>query len=388
MDNAATVFISTGEPSGDFYGAQLAKCLWEIDPGLSILGIGSDEMRACGVNLLFDSTLWSAIGLLESICKGKYILPAFWKIRSFLRYNPVSLLVVIDFPSINFRLAKLAKQLNIPVVYYFPPSAWSSTGKVAKRVAEVADEIIVTFSFTEKIYKEAGVKCRFWGHPIADFDFSKVPSDPALESINLSSFSPVIGLFPGSRTQEIEDIFTVMLKACNIFYRQFPNSFFLLSLARPALYSQLKAKLNKNKLPIVIVKNPYQIMSKANFLLVTSGTITLEATLFACPMLIIYRLSSFSWWLAHLVKELPIYCGLPNLIAQREVVPELLQSQANPTNIANFMIKLWETHSWQEEMKKNLLEIANSIGKKGVSRKIASTVYQLLRRRTSGMDNQ
>ena len=327
--------IVAGEPSGDLHASQVAHHLKARCPDITLFGMGGDRMEKASVKLDFHIRDSAVMGFADVIT----VLPMFLRKQAYLkqriREERPDALLLVDFAEFNMPLAKFAQRQGVPVVYYIPPKAWAWRASRAQKLAKWANVVAAIFPFEAEFYRNAGANTEFVGHPLVDFAQTSLSPQAAREHLNLcETEGPVIGLMPGSRRSEIHHIFPIMLEAAANIAKVYPDAQWILPLApgipreRIAKYQhELKAELP----PIKIVKDAtYPAMRASTLLLVTSGTATLEAACIGTPMIILFRTASLNW---HIVKALtPLErSGLPNLIAGRDIVPELLQTELTPT---------------------------------------------------------
>lgn len=377
----AKIFISSGEHSGDFYGAELAYKLKSLDGSLEISGIGSKCMKDAGVNLLYNSAEWSSIGLIESLVKIPKLFLYFRRIKDYIKKNNIDVVILIDFPAFNMRLAGEIKKLGIKSFYYFPPSAWSKNLKRAINVSSTVNKVITTFNYTYEMYKKAGLNPLFFGHPILDSVKVTSEKEKIFSKFDFSSDKFFLSIFPGSRSHEIYYNLPVMIEACKTIQEKFSHLQFAISAVSPFIEKKIRFILEKYNFKAKIISgDSHNLMSISSFIIVTSGTATLEAACLNIPMVIVYRISSFSWFVARNTIELPDYAGLPNLILQKKIVPELIQNDFTFENLANIILDFLSNPDKIDKMKTNLKEVVNNLGPSGASENIAREIIKSVMR--------
>lgn len=373
------ILIVSGEHSGDFYGAVLAGDLRKIDPDLLITGIGSNRMREAGVEILYDSSQWSAVGLLEASFKIPELLWVFSKLKKYLLRHRVDLIVLIDFPSFNMRLAKFAKDHDFPLVYYFPPSAWTEKTDRAIEVSSTVDKVIATFSHTMEIYKKAGREAVFYGHPVIGKLKPSMSVEEAFKLFNISPDKLPVTIFPGSRNQEINHMLPVFIEGAKIIKKELPDLQFTVSCVSDYMENKIKYYLEKYDFDAKIITGyPYDLMNISHFIIATSGTVTLESAYFNVPMVIGYKISPLSWFIALRTLNLPPYAGLPNLIAGKEIVPEFIQNNLSPQAIAKKSIEFLSDKGKIKNMKEELRKAIKTLGSPDAAEKIAKEIYSMI----------
>ncbi|MFH1562204.1 MAG: lipid-A-disaccharide synthase [Nitrospirota bacterium] len=372
------VVIITGEASGDLYGGRLAKAIKELSLDVELEGMGGSNMLEAGVNLKFDMADLSAIGVIEII----NIIPKFFcrlkEISNYLKTTKPHLLILIDFPEFNMRLAKIAKGLDIPTVYYILPTAWAWRRGRAKTLAKFIDKVISIFDFEAKVYLEAGNNVEFVGHPLLDIAVSKMTKEEACKAFNLDPTKKIIGILPGSRKKEVDVLLPIMLSAVEKIRRQLPEAQFVLPLA-PTLFLKdiSKFKIQNSKLEIVH-NNIYEVMNISDLLIVASGTATLEAACLEKPMIIVYKVNWLTWQLGKLLVHTGGFIGLPNIVAGKQVVPELLQGRANPQDISQYAIDLMKDEGKRQQMIRELRQVREKLGNSGATRRAAEVAVKCL----------
>ncbi len=373
------ILIVSGEHSGDFYGAALAGDLRKLDHHLLITGIGSYLMREAGVEILYDSSQWSAVGLLEASVKIPVLLWVFDRLKRYILKNKVDLIVLIDFPSFNMRLARFAKKHNIPSVYYFPPSAWTEKTDRAIEVSSTVNRVIATFSYTADIYKKAGREVVFYGHPVMG---RLKPSMNRAETFKLFGLSPdklCVSIFPGSRNHEINYMLPVFIEGAGIIRKELPDLQFALSCVSEYMEDKITYYLKKYNFDAKIITGyPYDLMNISHFIIATSGTVTLEAAYFNVPMVIGYKISPLSWFIALRTLHLPPYAGLPNLIACKEIVPECIQNNLSPQSIAKKSLEILSDSEKIKHIKEELSKAIETLGTSDAGDMIAKEIYSMI----------
>jgi lipid-A-disaccharide synthase len=381
-----TIVIIAGEASGDLQGAHLARALRELYPEVEILGVGGPKMRENGVRLFYDSSTWGAIGVFEALPRVPYLLKVVADFETkILQENP-ALLILIDSPAINIRLAKFAKRHNIKTIYYFPPSAWYTSSRRAMQLCALTDSIIATFQYTVDSYRKANLPVQYFGHPLKDL----VPTNLSAEAIRTKHELPegkrFIGLLPGSRSQEITQLLPILLQTARNLLERYPDLFFLLPIALPTLKTMVQKLVSECGLPLkIITGNAHEVMKMSSLLLMASGSASLEAALIGTPMITLYKLSKGDWFLAKLIVRTK-YIALPNLIAQKPLVPELLQDEVTPEKITEQACKILDSPELQAQMITAFKEIREGIGEPGVIQRVAQYVGNFMTEPSKAFD--
>jgi lipid-A-disaccharide synthase len=366
--------FSAGEASGDLHGGSVAAALKAIQPDIVMLGMGGQAMRAAGVDIVYDIAELGVIGLVEIIKN----LPRLFRLRDQLaeimeRERP-DVLVVIDYPGFNMRLAKIAKRKGIPIVSYISPSAWAWGKGRAKEVAETVAKVAAIFPFEAEVYQEAGADVTFVGHPLLDIVRPVMDKPEAYRHFNADSARPLVLLLPGSRRQEIDNLLPVMLAAAEKIVEKVPDCQFYLPLASTISREMLHNIISNYKIPVTLTEgNSYDLMNIADVAIAASGTVTLEASLLQLPTVIIYKVAALTYFFGKFMVKIP-YISLPNIIAGRKIVPELLQSDANPGNIAAETTTILTDATVRARTLLDLAEVKAKLGQPGAVHRVAEVI--------------
>ncbi len=370
-----SIMIVAGEASGDLHGAKLAAALTAIDSRLTLFGIGGDHMRAAGVRVAVDARQLAVVGLTEVASK----LSGIWRgwraaCRMLTECRP-DLLILIDFPDFNLRLARYAKRLQTRVLYYISPQIWAWRRQRVRQIRRRVDHMAVILPFEADFYRRYGVRVSFVGHPLMDH---VAPSDEG-PTRAAPDAPPTVGLLPGSRDSEVGRLLPAMLGAAVRLQAQL-GVHILLSCADsvdPHLVARLVAPYRSRLHMDIVGSGPQPIFRAADLLIAASGTVTLEAALWGTPMLIVYRVSPLSYLLGKALIRVP-HIGLVNLIAGRRVVPELIQQAVTPELIAAEASSLLAQPVRCEQMRAGLAQVRKRLGTAGASERVARIALQML----------
>jgi lipid-A-disaccharide synthase len=364
------LLVVAGEASGDLHGARLIAELRRRVPGLSTFGLGGDEMRAAGLEAVAHSSEISVVGITEVL----KVLPRAHEIFASLlrevdRRRP-ALALLIDFPDFNLRLAKELKSRGVEVVYYISPQVWAWRRGRVKTIARIVDRMLVLFPFEVDFYREHGVDVVHVGHPLVD----EVPSPPQAWDRGEPAGGPYrVALLPGSRMSEVEALLPTLLEAVRKLAARLPVEAHLIK-APTISRDLLEEHVELAGLPVVIVSDDrFTAIADSHLALCASGTATLEVGLLGTPMIMVYRLASWTYALAKLMVRLP-NVSLVNLVSGRRVVPELIQGEANPERIAAEAERLLTDAAAREEMRSGLAELRGRLGTGGASGRAAAEV--------------
>lgn len=378
------VMISVGEASGDLHGASVATALRNIQPGIKLLGMGGQAMRSAGVEIVHDIADLGVIGFVEVIKN----LPRLFKLRdslvNLMAVERPDVLVVIDYPDFNMRLAEKAKQMGIPVVSYISPSAWAWRKGRAKNVAKLVDRLAAIFPFEADVYREAGANVTFVGHPLLDIVKPSLSKTEAYSFFKAKSDQPIVLLLPGSRNQEINTLLPVMLEAGEKIVEQVPECQFFLPIASTISREMLQNILSQYKLKVNLTNEyTYDLMAIANSAIAASGTVTLEAALLKLPSVVVYKMASLTYLLGRLLVKIP-HISLPNIVAGRKIIPELLQDKANSTNIAQAVLPMLLDADEKSRLQHDLLEVRQKLGDVGAVDRVARVILEVAEAKAGG----
>jgi lipid-A-disaccharide synthase len=351
----------------------------EADPGIRFLGVGGKMMKEAGVEILVPSSELAVVGLTEVFSRARTILKAFLRLKSIIKNKKPSLVILIDYPDFNISLARSAKRSRVPVLYYISPQVWAWRKGRVRKLAGRVDRMAVILPFEEGFYRQKGMRVEYVGHPLLD----AVPSGLDREEIriqwNLQRSSPIVGLLPGSRREEVVNLLPSMLKAMEILKKDYPNLACLLPRANTIASDLIASVVEQSSIMVHITEGDiYRVLQVCDLALVASGTATLETAVMGVPMIIVYRVSTFSYWVARALVRVP-YIGLVNLIAGEKIVPELIQKEVTPENLSREALRLLEAGEGREVIIKNLQGIRDKL-RKGASRRTAQIALEMMHR--------
>ena len=371
----ARILLVTGEASGDLHGATLARAIHGLQPETRLLGVGGAKMTEAGVTLIPGIHPVDAIGMpgLTHLMAG---LRNLIHIRHLLRRERFDVIVFIDSPGMNLRLARTAAKMGQRVVYYIAPQIWAWGASRMNLIRRVVHRIIVIFPFEEGLFRQAGIPCNFVGHPLLD---SLDPSyrQPSVRAhFGISQHSPVLGLLPGSRECEVRRMLPTMLKTAQRVLALYPLARCLIARAPSVSRQLVQALVEKGGTPVQIIDDQSnEVMAASDVLLVTSGTATLQAAVIGTPMVIVYRVSWLTYQIAKRLMRVQ-WIGLVNIIAGRLVVPELIQQHLTPERLSAEALRLLADSHAAEDMRKSFRTIRESLGGPGASQRAAQIVLE------------
>ncbi len=368
------LLVVAGEASGDLHGARLISELRRRVPGLATFGMGGDEMRAAGLEATAHSSEISVVGLTEAL----KVLPRAREVfagllREVDRRRP-ALAVLIDFPEFNLRLARALKRRGVEVVYYVSPQVWAWRRGRIKTIGRLVDRMLVFFPFEVDLYRGHGVDVVHVGHPLVD----EVPALPQAWERGEPVAEPYrVALLPGSRVSEIEALLPTLLAAVRRLASELPIEARIVQ-APTISRDLLEDHVELSGLPVPIVaENRFAAVADSHLALCASGTATLEVGLLGTPMVMVYRLASWTYLLAKVLVRLPDV-SLVNLVLGKRVVPELIQGEANPERIAAESARLLTDAAARNEMRAALAGLRERLGEGGASGRAAAEIAAML----------
>ncbi len=375
-----TILIIAGEASGDLHGARLATALRRADPQLRLEGVGGHRMREAGVSLLGDIDQMGVVGLVEVLAHFRGIWAVYRRIRERLGKNPPDLLILIDYPEFNLRVAKLAKARGIRVVYYVSPQIWAWRRGRIKTMGRRIDKMLVIFPFEKAYYDTAGIDCEFVGHPLLDELPAPVGKEELKATLGFRADQSLVALLPGSRRQEVCRLLPGMLSAVRQLGQKIRGIQAVIAVA-PSIDPNLPAKFLHEMRMVeevkLVIARTDEMLSASDAAVVASGTATLQAAIHETPMVIVYRVSPMTYWLGRLLIRTE-HIGMANLVAQERIVSELLQNRMNAETISAELYRLLTDSAYRDTMKKNLAAVRHRLGMPGASDRAAHSILDLL----------
>jgi lipid-A-disaccharide synthase len=369
--------LVVGEASGDVHGARLVEALVKKNPELKIFGVAGEQLQRTAFEPLFSVAQLTGMGLVELAGNLKNLWRAYRLLTDALKKRRPSLLILIDFPEFNLRLARLAKSLGIPVLYFISPQIWAWRQGRVKQIARWVDHMAVVFPFEEEFYARHGVKVSFVGHPLLETVQVTEGREKALARIGLDPAKPAIALLPGSRRGEVDFHLPVMRLAAAQLHAERGMQFFCVR-ASTIDRQRLEAGLRHDNLHVPLVEEErYNAVNAADLVWTASGTATLETALLGRPMIVIYRLSWLTYRLARLLVRVP-HIGMVNLIAGERLVPELIQGEANPLRLVSESKTLLDDHALRRAIVDKLARLRARLGAPGAADRVADLALGML----------
>jgi lipid-A-disaccharide synthase len=373
------VLIVTGEASGDLHGANLIRAARELEPTLQFFGVGGSRMAAAGCEILVRGEEIAVMGLVEIIGHFPVIRRAFKRIKALLQgpQRPDAL-VLIDFPEFNLRLAKAAKQAGVPVLYYVSPQVWAWRRGRVKKIAAVVDRLAAIFPFEPELYRGLDIQVEYVGHPLLDEFHVSTERGAYLEALGIDPARPVVGIFPGSRRNELRYNFAVMLEAAALVLQRQPDTLFLLPVAPSFSRHDLEGLLAGRDLPVTLVEgNIYDAANACDAVLAVSGTVTLQVALVGTPLAIVYKMAPLTYAIGRRLVKVP-YIGLANIVAGEGVAREFIQEQATPASLAGEIVRMLTDQDYARQVRLGLSKVRARLGNPGCSGRVAELLLSLL----------
>lgn len=383
--NKRKIFISTGEISGDLYGSNLVTALLNEDRNLEFWGIGHTKLKAVGVNIIADLATSSTIGIFEPLKYLPKIIYTFFKVKSFFKNNRPDLVILIDNQGFHMQVAKLAKKLCIPVVYYIAPQEWLwGTDSAGLKVINNTDLILAIFKEEADFYKRLSGNVSFTGHPLVDIVKSQFTKNDFYLKYGVNKEKRILSIFPGSRWQEINKTFPVLLEAAIELVKKHSNLQVFISVSSEKFRARIDELVKSTGLKTAIFysDNIYDLIKNTYLSLTVSGTITVEHALLGTPALVGYRFNKISFWLIMFLLRKKLsrigFMALTNIIFKKEVLPEFMQDKCTVENLVNAADHLLDDQNAYLQLKNVLPEIRTFMGNEGSVNQSAKSILQLL----------
>ncbi len=370
------IMFSAGEASGDIHGENLARAIAAMNPEVELIGFGGNRMANAGVRLYKNFADYNVMGVWEVLINLRRLYRLLSGLTEFMQREKPDLLVLIDYPDFNWRLAKKAKALGIPVLSYIPPSAWAWRKGRAKACARIADEFIAIFPHELPVYQAAGAKISFLGNPLVDAVRPEMPREEARRYFNLPADKTVVLLLPGSRQQEIELLLPYMLAGAKELLAQRPATAFYLPVAETVNRQRIEALIRDADVPVTLVtEKRYALMGAADAAVATSGTVVMEAALLGLPCVVVYRLSKLSYMVGKLLVHIDNF-SLPNILLGESFQRELLQDEVRADRIAAELSRLYPGEKHRAVVVDKLQQACAKLGEPGAAPRVAARIIQ------------
>ena len=368
------VMMIAGEASGDLHGAGVVRELKRLQKNLDVYGVGGENMRREGMHLIYHINELGFMGFVEVLKHLPFIRVMMYTLEQILKFKKPDVLVLIDYPGFNLRFARVAKKYGVKIIYYISPQVWAWHKSRVKQIRELVDKMLVIFPFEVDFYRKEKVNVEFVGHPLLEVLESHMSRKNFCKRYGIDGTRKILGLFPGSRRQEVENILPVMLSAARQIAHEADMDVAL------GVAPTLEEKYVKTLFPLdgihLVSGATYDLMEHSDFAIVTSGTATLETACFGTPMFVVYRTS----WLTYLIGRLLVRVrniGMVNIVAGKQIVPEFVQQGASAKNLVREALRLFRDEKRLSGMKAELSKVKSLLGELGASRRVADRILQI-----------
>jgi lipid-A-disaccharide synthase len=371
------VLLVAGEASGDLHAAEFVRALRRLAPAAEVFGAGGNAARAAGMTTVVDVAELSTMGLVEVAAKARALVRAWRRLVEEIRRSGPHLAVLVDFPEFNLALARVARRAGVPVFYYVSPQVWAWRRGRVRKILRRVDRLAVVFPFEPQVYGHSE-KVEFVGHPLLDrVRATATPVETRLRH-GLPLDRTLVALLPGSRRSEIERLLPAMAGAVELLGKSRPVAA-ALALAPTLDRGSVEALLGAAGERIPVVEgDTYNLIAASDLVLTASGTATLETALLERPMVLMYRTAPLTYWVGRWIVDVPAI-GMPNLIAGRRIVPELLQREVTPERIAAEAQAILDDPARAERMRRDLAAIRGALGSGGAAERAARLALECVR---------
>lgn len=366
-----SILIIAGEQSGDMHGAKVVRAVQARNPDVKFFGVGGEKMREAGVEILQDSKDMAVLGLVEVLKRYSFFRNVFFRILEAAKKRRPDAVLLIDYPGFNLRFAEQAHKLGLKVVYYICPQVWAWHRSRVAKMAKIVDHLLVIFPFEVDVFKGTGLRTDFVGHPLVEA--TRAVREASDEPLPWRG-SPRVAMLPGSRRQELERILPSLIAAAVLIEKQNAGASFILAAASQEMAGLARAiiaqQTSSPKHLEIVTGATRQILKQADAAWVASGTATLETTLMDCPMVVVYKTSWMTYEAGKRLIRVP-FLGMVNLLAGRELCPELIQDAATPEALANAITPLLTDTPARRAVKDGLAEVRAKLGDGGAADRVA-----------------
>ncbi len=370
--------ILAGEASGDAHAAEFIEQITQLRPDIRLTGMGTTLMKKAGVDVFFDSASIAVVGVVEVLRHWGDIKKAMNLVKTALEETKPDLLILVDYPEFNLKMARHAKSLGIKVLFYISPQVWAWRPKRIHKIGRSIDHMAVLFKFEQAFYEKANIPVSFVGHPLVDKVKANIDSKQARMNLKLDQSDIVIGLFPGSRRNEINRLLPLMLETARLMKQRNHALKFILPVASTLDYDAINLLCEQSDIDIQLTRDDiYDLIPCCNAIVSCSGTVTLEIALLNTPMCLVYKISWLSYQIMSRLLTIP-HIGLANIVANKLIVKELLQSDATPQTIANELFQLLEDDSYRSKVVSDLSKVRKNLGAGGGAKKMATLALSFI----------
>ncbi len=372
------VMMLAGEASGDAHGAEVVEAMKALNPDVYFSAMGSSELKRAGVDVFYDSASIAVVGIVEVLKHWGEIKRAMELVKNQLETTRPDLLVLIDYPEFNLKMARHAKSLGIRVLFYISPQVWAWRPKRIHKIGQSIDHMAVLFKFETEYYERAQIPVTFVGHPLVDKVKTSAQADQQKALLKIDADRKIIGLFPGSRRSEIARLLPLMLETAASMQQQDQSLAFVMPVAASLDYDAIRTACEESGVDIRLTReNIYDVISVCDAIVSCSGTVTLEIALLGIPLCIVYKMSWLSYQIMSRLITIP-HIGLANIVANKHIVKELLQDDANSQNVSSELFRLLNDAPYREQVKAGLNEVKVNLGMGEGSKHMAQLILTQL----------
>ena len=369
--------LVVGEASGDLHGSRLVRALHQMDPTLEISAVAGEGLKREGVEVIFDMARLTGTGLTELAGSLRSLWQAYALLKRMLRERRPNLLILIDFPDFNIRLARVAKSLQVPVLYYISPQVWAWRKRRITKIARWVDRMAVIFPFEVPLYERAGVKVEYVGHPLLDVAQASRHREATLTQLGLNPSRQTIAMLPGSRRWEVAYHLPPMLEAAERLSREMAPQFVLIR-ASTIEQSGLEQRLARVPVRVSISHgDTYNVLHACDLAWTALGTATLETALMLRPMVVVCRATWLTYGLARLLVRLN-HVGMANIMAGEKIVPELIQTEMTPERLVAETKAILGDRELRERIILKLKEVREKLGSPGAAGRVAEMALAMM----------
>ena len=364
-----------GEPSGDLHGSGVVRELKRLRPDCEVFGVGGDKMQAAGMDIIYHIRELSVMGFWEVIQHLPLLRSVERTLGYLLKVRKPDVLLLVDYPGFNLRFARRARREGIRIVYYISPQVWAWNPGRVRKMKGIIDKMLVVFPFEVDLYRRQGIDVEFVGHPLLEVLLEPQGRHEFCTRYGFDESKPVLGLFPGSRRQEIERIFPAMLGAARMLHAE--RGVQVAVGVASALEFDFVRSFLRDDFPVTLIQNAtYDVMKNSEVALVTSGTATLETACYRTPMVVVYRTSWFTYLLGRALVRIR-NIGLVNIVAGEQIVPELVQWGVTPQRLAGELLDLLKDDNRRRGIAEKLAAVKERLGTRGASNRVAQSVISM-----------
>jgi lipid-A-disaccharide synthase len=379
LSNTPHIMILAGEASGDAHAAEFVEQITQLRPDIRLTGMGTTLMKNAGVNVFFDSASIAVVGLVEVLRHWGDIKKAMDLVKTALEETKPDLLILVDYPEFNLKMARHAKALGIKVLFYISPQIWAWRPKRIHKIGRSIDHMAVLFKFERAFYEKANIPVSFVGHPLVDKVKANIDAKKSRGNLGLDQADIVVGLFPGSRKSEIHRLLPLMLETAQLMRQKSPSLKFILPVASTLDYDSIHQQCELSGVDIQLTRDDiYDLIPCCNAIVSCSGTVTLEIALLNVPMCLVYKVSWLSYQIMSRLITIP-HIGLANIVANKFIVKELLQNDATPQHIATELFQLLEDEPYRSQIVSDLSKVRENLGAGGGAEKMAKLALSFVR---------